>query len=90
MENGKPERFEIFAVVEEWRPAIGFEGLYEVSSHGHVRRVGRAARSGAGRGGGVRLGRIRMPQPVPGGYLGVQLWKKRGAASAPAAAGEGA
>lgn len=26
---------------EEWRPAVGYEGLYEVSSHGRVRSVDR-------------------------------------------------
>lgn len=27
---------------EEWRPVVGYEGIYEVSSLGRVRRVGRA------------------------------------------------
>src|SRR5205809_2699802 len=27
---------------ENWRPVVGYEGLYEVSDCGHLRRVGRA------------------------------------------------
>ncbi len=60
---------------EEWRPVVGYEGIYEVSSLGQVRRVGPAARHGAGHGGGVRIGRIRQPQTVRG-YLVVLLWKE--------------
>jgi hypothetical protein len=58
---------------EAWRAVIGFEGLYEVSNLGRVRRIGRAAKTGAGRGGGI--GRIRKLQPTPEGYLHVVLWK---------------
>jgi hypothetical protein len=39
-----------FEPEEAWRPVVGYEGLYEVSDHGRVRRV--AA------GGGARVGRI--------------------------------
>jgi HNH endonuclease/NUMOD4 motif len=60
---------------ERWLPVVGYEGLYEVSDAGRIRRVGRAARSGNGRGGGARIGLIQKPQPRPGGYLSVQLWK---------------
>lgn len=30
--------------VEEWRPVVGYEGLYEVSSHGRVRSLTRLCR----------------------------------------------
>lgn len=59
---------------EEWRPVSGFEAQYEVSSLGSVRRTGKAARNGKGRGGGARIGRPLTPQPRRG-YLAVQLWK---------------
>lgn len=34
---------------EEWRPVVGFEGIYEVSNHGRVRRVARTRLRGNGR-----------------------------------------
>lgn len=39
--------------VEKWAPVAGFEGLYEVSNFGKVRRIGKAARHGNGHGGGA-------------------------------------
>lgn len=60
---------------EEWRSVAGFEGLYEVSDQGNVRRSGKAAQHGNGYGGGARLGRVLKPQVVNGGYLVVQLWQ---------------
>lgn len=65
-----------FEEKEEWRPIVGFEGLYEVCSLGNVRRVGKAARQGKGRGGGARIGLILKPQPRKDGYIHVQLWKE--------------
>lgn len=66
MENG---------FMEEWRTVGGFEGLYEVSNTGLVRRVGKASRNGNGRGGGARLGRILTAQTsTHNDYLSVQLW----------------
>ena len=64
-----------WAMTEEWRSVIGYEGLYEVSDQGRVRRVGQAAISGKGRGGGAKIGRILVPQKVWTGYLSVPLWK---------------
>lgn len=58
-----------------WRPVVGFEALYEVSDQGEVRRTGKAHKSGKGRGGGARIGRLIKPQPHRGGYLAVQLWR---------------
>jgi len=60
--------FETYAVVE------GFEGLYEVSNLGRVRRVGGAAKTGNGRGGGALVGRV-LTTVRRGGYAGVQLWR---------------
>lgn len=34
------------SIKEEWRAVVGYEGLYEVSSHGHIRRVGGWIRKG--------------------------------------------
>ncbi len=58
--------------MEEWRPVSGFEGLYEVSSQGSVRRVGPDA-SGRRRYIGLVLsGGITKP-----GYVNYILWKNR-------------
>lgn len=54
--------------LEEWRPVVGYEGLYEVSSHGRVRRVDATARGPAG-----RLLKLRLNQ---GGYPIVFLSRK--------------
>jgi hypothetical protein len=59
---------------EEWRSVPGFEGLYDVSSDGRVKRVGRAARTGKSHGGGARIGRILKDAPN-GDYRKVQLWR---------------
>jgi hypothetical protein len=58
-----------------WLPVGGYEGIYEINSHGDVRRVGRAACNGRGRGGGARVGRLRKIQPHPAGYWQIQLWR---------------
>jgi hypothetical protein len=64
---------------EEWRPVVGFENLYEVSNAGRVKRIGKAAVSGKGRGGGARIGRIlaickhRAADLNP--YSCVNLWR---------------
>jgi len=50
---------------EEWRPVVGYEGLYEVSSHGRVRTLG---------GGKARThGRILRATSGTTGYLRVAL-----------------
>lgn len=61
---------------EEWRPIPGYEGLYIVSSHGRIMRVGKAAVHGKGRGGGARVGHIRRPWLRPDGYYELLLWKE--------------
>lgn len=50
----------------EWRAIPGFEGRYEASDEGQIRRIG------AGR--GVVSGRILIPTPLPAGYLAYSLW----------------
>ena len=53
--------------LEEWRAVVGYEGWYEVSDLGRVRRV----RAGPG----TRVGKILAPSPERkrGGYLDVTL-----------------
>ena len=48
--------------VVEWRPVVGYEGLYEVSSDGHVRNA--------------RTGHVLKRHPNREGYLLVQVWKQ--------------
>jgi hypothetical protein len=63
-------------MTEIWRPVYSFEGLYEVSDLGRVRRVGKAARNGKGRGGGAVIGKIRTTHVTPFGYVQVQLYRE--------------
>lgn len=53
---------------EEWRPVPGYEGNYEVSSLGRVRRVKTHGRSGK-----ARIGYVFQPKPKSNGYLSVDL-----------------
>ena len=57
---------------EEWRPVVGYEALYEVSSLGRVRSIDREC---LGRDGRCELHRGKMlkPQPMKNGYLDVYL-----------------
>ncbi|MGK9270465.1 NUMOD4 motif-containing HNH endonuclease [Williamsia muralis] len=57
---------------EEWRPIAGYEGQYEVSSHGRVRSMRRlvAARGGSQR---VQHERILRPALLSTGHLMVRL-----------------
>ena len=52
-------------VYEEWRPVIGYEGIYEVSSLGRVRRVGAST--------GARVGLLLKPSNDGWGYPKVTL-----------------
>lgn len=50
---------------EEWRPVVGYEEWYEVSSHGRVRRIGRAR--------GTQIGHILSLSSSNRGYRQVKL-----------------
>jgi hypothetical protein len=52
---------------EEWRAVVGYEGWYEVSSYGHVRRV----RPGTS----AKVGHILKPTPQWHGYLLIDLYR---------------
>lgn len=54
-------------MTEEWRPVVGFEGLYEVSSLGRVRSLPREA---SGR---LYGGKLRALRPRGDGYVVVNL-----------------
>lgn len=55
---------------EEWRPVVGFEGRYEVSSEGRVRSLNYRMRKGAVR--------ILRPARNKDGYLNVHLYAQDG------------
>jgi len=63
-------RFGFVSRLEQWRPVIGYEGLYEVSNAGRVRR------SGPSMDGKARIGRILRPAPASHGYPTVVLWRQ--------------
>lgn len=71
------QQSEMWAIVgtEEWKPIEEYEGLYEISSFGRIKRVGRSAITGKGKGEGARVGRILSELKQKGGYVAVQLWK---------------
>lgn len=58
---------------EAWRPVVGYEGLYEVSSKGRVKRLARVAER-KGTQGDLSVAERMLSLPVtPKGYLRVQL-----------------
>lgn len=59
---------------EQWLPIIGYEGLYEVSDHGHVRSLDRTAITSAGVTRRIR-GRIMNATVGGHGYLTVSLFR---------------
>lgn len=58
---------------ESWLPAVGYEGLYEVSDLGRVRSLPRVRRNG-----NPLSGRILRPGPQRRGYLTVALTGRDG------------
>lgn len=60
---------------ESWRPAYGYEGLYEVSSIGRVRGLSREHSHWTGKGTVAVPGRFLSPAVVAGGYRAVSLSK---------------
>lgn len=61
----KPPTFEELLKREEWRPALGYEGLYQVSSIGRVKRLGGT--------GGARLDKILARSTNNMGYFYLAL-----------------
>ena len=55
--------------MEEWRPVVGFETVYEVSSEGRVKRVGDRRH-------GAKIGRILKPAITQFGYEVVGLYDR--------------
>jgi len=53
---------------EIWKPVVGYEHLYTVSSHGRVKRIGK--------GHGAQVGRIKTLTPHKQGYLTTCLFNK--------------
>ena len=60
-------------MTEEWRPVLGWEGLYEVSDQGRVRSVDRIVRNRPGVTLTIR-GQVLKPRVSKGGYLVVWLY----------------
>lgn len=58
---------------EVWRPVVGWEGWYEVSSHGRVRSLDRERPNPLTGGVSVHTGRVIRPRVNRGGYLQVNL-----------------
>lgn len=56
---------------EEWKPIVGYEGLYEVSNMGRVRSLDHVDRLGR-----VIKGRLRKEQKSSKGYRQVCLSKR--------------
>lgn len=54
--------------IENWKPVVGYEGLYEVSDQGRVRRAGRAK--------GALPGKI-LQSSFNGRYCHVRLSKRQ-------------
>lgn len=55
-------------MIEEWRPIVGYEGLYEVSSYGRVRSLDRYDNRNC-----FRKGKVLSPAKDKNGYLKVVL-----------------
>jgi len=52
-------------MLEQWHDVVGYEGIYQVSNRGNVKRIAKAA--------GARIGRILKPNPCDTGCLNVSL-----------------
>lgn len=65
-------------MTEEWRPVVGFEGLYEVSDRRRVRSVPRRVASGVS-GQFVRMTRMcgTVLTPAAGGYVSLSNGRKK-------------
>jgi hypothetical protein len=66
---------------EQWKPVVGYEGVYEVSDHGRVRGVDRVIQDSV-RGNLRRLkARLLKVSPLPTGHLYVNLCRNGKATS---------
>lgn len=64
---------------EEWRPVVGYEGLYEVSNKGRVKSLEKCIWTGTKGSGCHRVFKERIMKPGKGEfYLQVQLWDYNG------------
>ena len=61
------------SAVEQWRPVNGYEGIYEVSSHGRVRSVDRTVTCSGGQVRHLKGKVLRTPLGKRGGYPFVDL-----------------
>jgi hypothetical protein len=61
--------------MEQWRPVVGYERLYEVSDRGRVRSVNRIIR-GVSNCSRLRHGVVRRPHTNQDGYLRIELWRE--------------
>ena len=59
-------------IKEEWKPVVGYEDLYEVSSYGRVRSLDRYVK-GKDKSYWLRKGRVLSPSIRPDGYLVIGL-----------------
>ena len=62
-------------IIEEWRPVVGYEGLYEVSNIGRVRSLDRYVK-GKGKSYFLHKGRVLSPGIKTEGYLIVRLQRR--------------
>ena len=60
--------------VEQWKPVHGYEGIYEVSSHGRVRSLDRTVTRSGGQ--VRRKGKVLRATLNPGGYPVVSLYRQ--------------
>ena len=60
-----------FMTKTEWRPVVGYEGFYEVSSIGEVRSVERVVRNGSRSGWRTVRAHVLKPETSNAGYLRV-------------------
>lgn len=60
---------------EQWKPVVGYEGLYEVSDHGRVRSLDKVVNSSVCTTGlRLRKGRLLKQSLTKSGYCTVQLY----------------